>query len=87
MTTDSNNNIYVKSTNATHSQKQWIIKNMNKELINKNLIIISDMQPLYFLVAKQTNYTLHATKTTTGIGGSYRKLNKISKLQYNQIFG
>ncbi len=29
---------------------------MNKELINENSIITSDMQKLYFLVAKQTNY-------------------------------
>ncbi|WP_215826430.1 hypothetical protein [Spiroplasma endosymbiont of 'Nebria riversi'] len=57
------------------------IENMNKELINQNSIITSDMQKLYFLVAKQTNYTLCVTKTTINPEASYRNLNKISKLQ------
>lgn len=54
---------------------------MNKQLIKENSIIISDMQQLYLLVAKQTNSILHATKTRTNPEISYRKLNKISKLQ------
>ncbi|WP_215825530.1 hypothetical protein [Spiroplasma endosymbiont of 'Nebria riversi'] len=53
MAVDNNNNIYVKSTNTKRLQKQWVIENMNKELINQNSIIISDMQKLYFLVAKK----------------------------------
>ncbi len=56
---------------------------MNTKLINKNFIIISDMQPLYLLVAKQTSSTLYATKTRTNPDASYRKLNKVSKLQAN----
>ncbi len=68
-------------TNTKRLQKQWIIENMNTKLINKNSIIISDMQPLYLLVAKQTSSTLYATKTRTNPDASYRKLNKISKLQ------
>ncbi|WP_342255643.1 hypothetical protein [Spiroplasma endosymbiont of Poecilobothrus nobilitatus] len=55
MAVDSNNNIYVKSTNTKRLQKQWIIENINKQLIKENSIIIFDMQPLYLLVAKQTN--------------------------------
>ncbi|RUO86185.1 MULTISPECIES: hypothetical protein [unclassified Spiroplasma] len=54
---------------------------MNKQLIKEKSIIISDMQPLYLLVAKQTNSTLYSTKTSTNPDTSYRKLNKISKLQ------
>lgn len=54
---------------------------MNKQLIKEKSIIISDMQPLYLLVAKQTNSTLYSTKTSTNPDISYRKLNKISKLQ------
>ncbi|WP_342255885.1 IS1/IS1595 family N-terminal zinc-binding domain-containing protein [Spiroplasma endosymbiont of Poecilobothrus nobilitatus] len=83
MAVDSNNNIYVKSTNTKRLQKQWIIENINKQLIKENSIIISDMQPLYLLVAKQTNSILLATKTSTNPDASYRKLNKISKLQSN----
>ncbi|WP_342264825.1 IS1/IS1595 family N-terminal zinc-binding domain-containing protein [Spiroplasma endosymbiont of Clivina fossor] len=81
MAIDNNNNIYVKSTNTKRLQKQWVIENMNKELINENSIITSDMQKLYFLVAKQTNSTLCVTKTTINPEASYRNLNKISKLQ------
>ncbi len=80
MAVDTNNNIFVQSTNTKRLQKQWIIENMNTKLINKNSIIISDMQPLYLLVAKQTSSTLYATKTRTNPDASYRKLNKISKL-------
>ncbi|WP_425378099.1 hypothetical protein [Spiroplasma endosymbiont of Polydrusus pterygomalis] len=69
------------STNTKRLQKQWIIENMNTKLINKNSIIISDMQSLYLLVAKQTSSTLYATKTRTNPDASYRKLNKIIKLQ------
>ncbi|WP_215826659.1 hypothetical protein [Spiroplasma endosymbiont of 'Nebria riversi'] len=81
MAVDNNNNIYVKSTNTKRLQKQWVIENMNKELINQNSIITSDMKKLYFLVAKQTNSTLCVTKTTINPEASYRNLNKISKLQ------
>ncbi|WP_215826137.1 transposase [Spiroplasma endosymbiont of 'Nebria riversi'] len=81
MAVDNNNNIYVKSTNTKRLQKQWVIENMNKELINQNSIITSDMQKLYFLVAKQTNSTLCVTKTTINPEANYRNLNKISKLQ------
>ncbi len=81
MAVDNNNNIYVKSTNTKRLQKQWVIENMNKELINQNSIITSDMQKLYFLVAKQTNSTLCVTKTTINPEDSYRNLNKISKLK------
>ncbi|WP_215826536.1 hypothetical protein [Spiroplasma endosymbiont of 'Nebria riversi'] len=56
MAVDNNNNIYVKSTNTKRLQKQWVIENMNKELINQNSIITSDMQKLYFLVAKQKKF-------------------------------
>ncbi|WP_342256434.1 hypothetical protein [Spiroplasma endosymbiont of Poecilobothrus nobilitatus] len=65
MAVDSNKNIYVKSTNTKRLQKQWIIENINKQLIKENSIIISDKQPLYLLVAKQTNSILLATKTST----------------------
>ncbi|WP_338965939.1 IS1/IS1595 family N-terminal zinc-binding domain-containing protein [Spiroplasma endosymbiont of Sarcophaga carnaria] len=81
MAVDSNNNIFVQSTNTKRLQKQWIIENMNKQLIKEKSIIISDMQPLYLLVAKQTNSTLYSTKTSTNPDTSYQKLNKISKLQ------
>lgn len=54
---------------------------MNKQLIKEKSIIISDMQPLYLLIAKQTNSILYSTKISTNPDTSYRKLNKISKLQ------
>lgn len=54
---------------------------MNKQLIKEKSMIITDMQPLYLLVAKQTNSILYSTKTSTNPDTSYRKLNKISKLQ------